>query len=208
MSSERPRILIGGGQAFHGPTADRDLRVCTLLAGFVYSSLQNTVEIVTGGTEGIPDVFAEAWPGAHALDVVSDEHAPKYFTRLMERLACLPHDAYPYKRTHMLVGKSQLQRRIAMVAMPRIVCAIFIQGGKFSTHEMRLLHEKGIPIVPLWGGGGAAGGQQPYEDWSLPQDVATAWNEPRLLDTDPSTDPALIATAMTRCVVATIKGEH
>lgn len=192
---EKGRILVGGGQDFYGPTAERDRRVCELLPTRVYALVGDQVQIVTGGTEGIPDIFATHWPGTTVLDVVSDEYLDKYRARV----------AYQSNRSHIVVGKTQLARRLAMTAMDRVVCAVFIQGGKFSSHELQLLHAKSIPIVPLWGGGGAAGGQQPYEGWSLPKEIAENWKEPLLLDTDPSTEPFLIAEAMVRCIAISIK---
>jgi hypothetical protein len=192
MEKGLQRILVGGGQEFYGPTAERDRRVCELLPVRLFERTALELEIVTGGTAGIPDVVAEHWPGK-VLDVVSDEYETEYKA----------HAGTKSKRAHVLAGKSQLARRLAMTAMPGVVCAIFIQGGKYSTHEMRLLYERGVPIVPLWGGGGAAGGQPAcaYEGWSLPIGVASDWNEDLLLDSNPATDPELIVRAMVRCVL-------
>lgn len=147
------RIFIGGGQDYYGPTSQRDAEITRKIPEILYGFAPE-VQIVTGGTAGIPNIFAECWEG-RCLDVVSDEYKDTYLARDKRT-----------SREAMYVGKSQLQRRLAVTSLEGIKCAIFIQGGKYSTHEIKLFQEKGIPVVTLYGGGGAAGGQCPYEDWT------------------------------------------
>lgn len=118
------------------------------------------VEVVTGGTPGIPADFVAAWGGPR-LDVVSMEYLTDYIERTGGK--------HPYR----VVPRSQKDRRIALSKLDGIVCALFIQGGQYSTHEIKLFQERGVPIVPLYSGGGAAGGELPYEGWSYtaPEDV-------------------------------------
>jgi hypothetical protein len=152
---ERVRLFVGGGQAYYGPTAERDKRVVKRVAEILAVAMGDRVEVVTGGMPGIPDEFAAAWTaagGSQVLCVVSSEHEPAFRERNLP-YAC------------MVAGETQTARRLAVTKLEGLKAALFIQGGKYSTHEMRLLGERGIPIVAFHGSGGAAGGGEPYEGW-------------------------------------------
>jgi len=178
-----PRIFIGGGQDYWGETAERDKHVIEGVAVHLFNQLGNSVEIVTGGMQGIPNDFAVAWTrvgGRHVLCVVSSEHEEAFL------------QTKPCAFKHIILGETQTQRRLSLTKLERIKCALFIQGGKFSTHEMQLFEERQIPIVTHWGSGGAAGGGQPYEGYAyskMPQ-------SPVLQSTDPSLNPIDIALAI------------
>src|SRR5512137_3031104 len=92
------RLLVIGGQAYHGPTAARDLEVTVLTAFELFKRVGDSIQVVTGGMPGIPDEFARAWRkagGTHILCVVSEEYEKDY------RLD------FPY----MVVGATQEKRR-------------------------------------------------------------------------------------------------
>ncbi len=183
-----PRIFVGGGQEYHGPTATRDCVVVELTAKYLYSLLGDSVEIVTGGTAGVPEDFAKAWHnagGKHVLCIVSSEHEEAYLLR-----------GLPFK--HQVVGKTQTERRLAVTKLERIKCAFFVQGGKFSTHEMKLFEENNVPIISFWGSGGAAGGGQPYEGWTFDRKP----NDSRLTNAEPDVDPHACAEACAHTIKA------
>lgn len=183
MDDTLPRLFIGGGQDYWGETSERDKNVVKATALHLFNQLGNSVEIVTGGMPGIPNDFAIAWTqlgGEHVLCVVSSEHEEKFL------------QTNPSTFKHIVAGDTQTKRRLAVTKLERIKCCLFIQGGKFSTHEMQLFEERQIPIITHWGSGGAAGGQQPYEGYSytkIPQN-------PLLRSTDPLADPNDIASAI------------
>lgn len=155
------RVFVGGGMSYYGPTAERDKQVVKALALHLFNLLGNSVEIITGGTAGIPEDFALAWMavgGKHVLCVVSDEYEKEYLSRQL-----------PFQ--HVIVGKSQEARRIAVTKFENIKCAVFIQGGKFSTHEILLFEQNKVPIVPFVGSGGAAAGTQPYNEQNYEPDA-------------------------------------
>lgn len=177
------RLFIGGGQDYWGETADRDRQVVKLVASELYNSLGNSIEIVTGGMAGIPNDFALAWVqagGKHVLCVVSSEHEATFL------------QTKPIGFNHIATGKSQTERRLAVTKLEGIKCALFIQGGKFSTHEMKLFEERQVPIVSHWGSGGAAGGQQPYEGYVYTREPMN----PELSSVDPGLSPLYIAAAL------------
>ncbi|MBX9636673.1 MAG: hypothetical protein K2Q45_03890 [Nitrosomonas sp.] len=181
-----PRLFVGGGQSYYGPTAERDKLVVQKTAQLLFSALGNSIEIVTGGTAGIPEDFALAWHkagGLHVLCVVSLEYEQEYLFRSL-----------PFK--HIIVGETQLKRRIAVTKLEQIKSALFVQGGKFSTHEMKLLEECGVPLVTFWGSGGAAGGQQPYENYVYTNKPVN----PVLQSSDPLDDPEIIAAALVQAI--------
>lgn len=181
------RVFIGGGQEYHGETAERDKAVVALTAAYLFNRVGNDVEIVTGGMQGIPDDFAHAWHkagGKHVLCVVSSEHEERYLARKL-----------PFK--HVIAGVSQEARRLAVTRLPGIVCAIFVQGGKYSTHEMKLLDEANVPIVSYWGSGEAAGGDPAT---AYPEAGGYVWNKKPLsvflTSTDPHEDAHHVAKAL------------
>jgi len=176
------RVFIGGGQDYYGTTKDRDKQVVTFTSQKLYE-LHPDIEIVTGGTAGIPHDFLTHWKGDNKLCVVSEEYLETY------NKTSLPGTKV------IIAGKSQEARRIAITKLEGIVCALFVQGGKYSTHEMFLFGK--IPIVSFWGSGGAAGGEQPYEGWTYPKPEGL---HPLIYDTDPNTDPKLIADAIVHAI--------
>jgi len=152
------RLFIGGGQDYHGPTAQRDREIVTAVAQCLANEFSEDIQLVTGGMPGIPDDFARAYRqagGTHVLCVVSSEQEEAFRKRNEET-----------KFDYQVIGESQEKRRIAVTKLEGIKAALFIQGGKYSTHEMKLFEENGIPIITLWSSGGAAGGTQPYEGYS------------------------------------------
>lgn len=179
-----PRFFIGGGMAYYGPTAERDKKVVKFLAHNMFNLFGNSIEIVTGGTAGIPEEFALEWNsigGKHVLSVVSSEYEEEYLSRNL-----------PFK--HIIVGKSQEARRIAVTKLENIKCAIFIQGGKFSTHEMILFNQNKVQIVPFVGSGGAAGGTQPYNEMNY--EPEERFKKGLIASADPNEDPQEIAKAI------------
>ena len=181
MQGALPRLFVGGGQGYYDETANRDKLVVERTALELFNKLGNSIEIVTGGMPGIPEDFALAWikaGGKHVFCVVSSEHEPAYLARNL-----------PFK--HMIAGETQLQRRIAVTALERIFCALFVQGGKFSTHEIQLFEQRKIPIVAFTGSGGAAGGGQPYEGYTYKCDQSKLY-----ASTDPNEDVEKLAKSL------------
>jgi hypothetical protein len=129
------------------------------------------IQIITGGTAGIPDEFATAYKG-RVVDIVSSEYLDKYKTRTSGR-----------PRAYWVAGKTQEKRRLAFGTNPDIQCALFVQGGQYTTHEIQIFLEHGRKIVPFRGSGGASGGKIAYKDWVLPPN-----KDERVLASD-STDP-------------------
>lgn len=177
-----PLVFVGGGQEYYGETAARDKRVVELLAARLSRSLPNDVQIVYGGMPGIPEDFCKSFgQPARVLAVVSSEQTEKFIQR-------------DTGFDHIAVGETQEKRRLGVVRLQGYRCAIFVQGGKYSTHEIKLFKERGdVPIVAYWGSGGASGGSQPYEGWTFqdkPEDI------PLICSTDPAEDPEKIAEAM------------
>lgn len=185
-----PQIFVGGGQAYHGPTAERDAAVVKEVAKSLAFAVGDRIEIVTGGMPGIPDDFAAAWwaaGGRRVLCVVSSEHEGAYHARNL-----------PY--AWVVAGASQEARRLAVTKLPGLCAAFFVQGGKYSTHEMKLLQEAGVIIVAHHGSGGAAGGEQPYEGWSYTPTLQRDSME-SIDSRDPDTPPKVISAALSRCLL-------
>jgi hypothetical protein len=173
------RVFVGGGQQYWGPTATRDELVTKKMAEILHRFAPE-IQIVTGGMPGIADIFANAWEGS-CLDVVSSEYLEKYKKRNTQRL-------------FQVTGVSQEKRRLAVTNLEGIKCAVFIQGGKYSTHEIKLFQERGIPIVTLYGGGGAAGGQCPYDGWTYEPHASV--KSSIVASTDPDANVFTIANVM------------
>lgn len=174
------RIMVGGGQDYWGPTSDRDRQVVSLTAQTLFSAIGNTVEIVTGGMPGIPNDFAKAWAdagGKYILCVVSSEHLETYLKTADPRFG------------YTVIGESQTARRLALTKLDGIKCALFIQGGQYTTHEMQLFEAAGVPIVTFWGSGGAAGGGQPYQGYTYTKKPKNAF----ICSTDPKEQVVPIA---------------
>jgi len=153
-------LMVGGGHDYYGPTAERDTLVVKDLAECLYSYAQDNynldIQIITGGTAGIPDEFASAYAG-RTLDLVSSEYLDKYKERTKDK-----------PRTYWVAGESQEKRRLAFATNPDIHCALFIQGGQYTTHEIQIFLKNKREIVPFRGSGGASGGKIAYQDWALP----------------------------------------
>jgi hypothetical protein len=185
MEEGRVRLFVGGGQAYYGDTASRDEIVVKRVAELLAQNMGDEVEVVTGGMLGIPDDFAAAYTSVggaspdQVLCVVSSEHEAAFRARNL-----------PYKC--MVAGATQQARRLAVTTLPGLACALFVQGGKYSTHEMRLLQERGIPIVAFHGSGGAAGGGEPYEGWAY-EIIPYGRTGPHLDSRNPKEDTELCA---------------
>jgi len=136
---------------------------------------------------GIPEDFCKSFASAdeaaeaRILAVVSSEQKEKFLARDL---------GFDMR----VIGESQEKRRLGVVRLEGYKCAIFVQGGQYSTHEIKLFKERGdVPIIALWGSGGASGGTQPYQGWTFtdePKDV------PLLCSKDQLEDPEAIAKAM------------
>ena len=171
------RVAVIGGQDYYGPTAERDKKVVEKLAELLKES-QPDLQIVTGGMPGIPEDFAKA--SANVLCIVSEEQVAAFESR---------NTGFP----HIVAGKTQLQRRLALTQMENIRCVLSIQGGKYTTHELQLFTERGVPIVTFWGSGGASGGQIPYDNgWILTNKPASDI----ICSDNPDADVTVIAEAL------------
>lgn len=171
-------LFVGGGQEYYGQTAARDALITQHIAQLMATDpFFAKVQVITGGTIGIPDLFASNYVSERCLDVVSSEHESAYLARSTSR-------------AYLVAGKTQEERRLAVTKLPGIKCALFIQGGQYTTHEMLLIRKRNIPMVCLQGGGGAAGGNISYKD----QHIATCYpHDDPLASTDPEADPLWIA---------------
>lgn len=168
-------LLIGGGQDYYGPTAERDKRVVECIAKALYARVGNTMEIITGGMPGIPMDFVRTWMaegGKNVRFVVSEEH--------MNTLT----DA-EFGVTYEVVGVTQAERRQALTRIPGLTAALFIQGGQFTTDEIIKCQSRGLPTLCFVGSGGASGGTIPYKDQLPAVDDMPNWAK----NSDPSADP-------------------
>ncbi len=180
-------ILIGGGQDYYGPTAKRDKHVVTITA----TMLRETglpIQVVTGGTAGIPDDFAMYFgAGKRVVDLVSSEYLDEYLERTKNR-----------PRPYWVAGESQEKRRLAFLTNPDIRVGLFIQGGQYTTHEIQLFQESGRKTVIFSGSGGASGGKIAYKGWSVKPYKRSA----RAYDSeDPDANPYEIARDLVEDVV-------
>lgn len=161
-------------------TAERDKKVVVEAAQYL-NTLNLPIQVVTGGTAGVPDIFASH--SNRVVDVVSSEYLDTY----KERTRDCP-------RSYWVAGQTQLQRRLAFQSNPDIVAALFIQGGKYTTHEIKLMKEAGKHVVVFSGSGGASGGGQAYEGWTYTPSTEEA-SRP-YASTDPDADYKIIAKAL------------
>jgi hypothetical protein len=99
-------VFIGGGQEYHGPTVDRDKHVVEIAAILLYET-NLPIQVVTGGTAGIPDDFARNF-GGRVVDIVSEEYLDQY----KRRTGMFP-------RPYWVAGKTQEERRLAFLTNPR-----------------------------------------------------------------------------------------
>lgn len=190
----RVSLFVGGGQDYYGPTADRDKKVVEELARSAYEGfgvMGYKVQVITGGTAGIPDDFAKNYKG-NVVDIISEEYMSTYKERTSER-----------PRPYWIVGETQLQRRVRMSANPDIAVALFVQGGQCTTHEMRLFHDRGVPIVAFTGSGGASGGKISYKWWIYERPKKM---KQRVYDSeDPDENPKNIAMSLLRDLLSNIE---
>lgn len=192
---EKFSIMVGGGQDYWGPTADRDRHVVRELALGLSLEAQKRgfqIQIITGGMPGIGDDFASYYHGT-VLDVVSDEHLPSYKERTKHQ----------NHRSYWVAGKTQEQRRLAFATNPDISLGLFIQGGKYTTHEIKIFMESNKPVVLFWGSGGASGGYQPYEGWTCPK--PTDHHDAPYMSDDPDLDPRIIAKSLIDQIIQHLK---
>jgi hypothetical protein len=153
-----PCIAIVGGQDYHGPTAERDKKVALELGKRLASHVPSLL-MINGGTPGIPmDVFQgylEAGGSPkHLVSCLSKKYEPEFH-------------AQEKKLSHgLVVGDTQEERRIFLAQkLKGIHCVCAIQGGQYTTHELKLFDEQKVPIMALRGSGGAAGGQVPWGEY-------------------------------------------
>lgn len=149
-------LFVGGGQDYHGPTAERDERVVAILAQKLREHPE-PFQIITGGTEGIPDKIARTFSAGHnktVVDVISDEYFPKY----AERTKDCP-------SPHWIAGATNAERRMFIATAHGIKVALFIQGGQYTAHEILLFqrHNPRCSLVIFTGSGGASGGEILHE---------------------------------------------
>lgn len=182
-------LFIGGGQEYHGQTATRDKKVVHLVAQLLREKML-PIQIVTGGTAGVPDDFAKLY-GPNVVDVVSSEYLKQYKERAPGR---------PY----WVAGKTQEERRIALAANPDIFTGFFVQGGQFTAHEIKLFQDAGKAVIVFSGSGGASGGQIDYKGWRyVPYNTDVPYHSQ-----DPDADPVEIATALVETIVKTWKEQY
>lgn len=188
-------LLVGGGQDYYGPTADRDRRVVKETAQLLnmWCMSGTHVHVVTGGTAGIPDEFAAHFNGP-VVDIVSSEYLDTYKER-----------TFLHPRAYWVAGETQEKRRLAFLKNPDIKVGLFIQGGQYTTHEIKLFEESGRKAIVFWGSGGASGGKIPYKGWSYTKPERS---EPRAYDsTDPDANVKEIAHDLVEDIFKAIKGE-
>ena len=147
-------ILIGGGQDYYGPTAARDKNV-VYTAATMLREANLPIQVVTGGTGGVPDDFAMRYDPSRVVDIVSSEHLKTYKERTHDR-----------PRSYWVAGETQEKRRLAFLSNPDIKVGLFVQGGQYTAHEIKLFQESGRSVVVFTGSGGASGGKIPYQGWS------------------------------------------
>ncbi len=146
-------LLVGGGQAYYGETAERDKLVVIAAARHLYELVGDNVEIITGGMPGIPHDFAMEWKRLGGTDIT--------FV-ISEEVRDTLKEVEPGVM-YAVMGKDQKERRIALTKIERIRVALFIQGGQYTTDEIIKCQERGdIDVICFSGSGGAAGGQIPY----------------------------------------------
>lgn len=170
-------ILIGGGQEYHGPTAERDKRVIQETAKHLFSLVGNSVEIVTGGMPGVGMDFAKTWlevGGKNVRFVVSEEH----MNTVKDIVPNVLYDGG---------SKTQAERRQVLTRLEGLKVAFFVQGGQYTTDEILKCREREpkIKTICFVGSGGASGGQIPYKGQSFTTDDYPKW----MHDSDPESDP-------------------
>jgi len=184
-------ILVGGGQAYYGPTASRDKNVVQIAAQLLRES-ELDIQVVTGGTAGVPDDFAMRYAsGGRVVDIVSSEFLETYKERTKDR-----------PRAYWVAGETQEKRRLAFLKNPDIKVGLFIQGGQYTAHEIHLFEESGRTAIVFLGSGGASGGKIAYKGWSYRphKRIARAYDSE-----DPDENPYDIARDLIEDVVSAWK---
>lgn len=174
------KLLIGGGQEYHGPTAERDKRVVVATAKALFNKVGNDVTIVTGGMPGIPMDFAKAWleaGGKHVQFIFSHEAHSK-----------LTGDDIVMNVGYEIVAQTQKERRQYLTQMEDLKCAFFVQGGQYTTDEILKCIDRRLPTICFVGSGGAAGGEIEYEGRRF--EPCLLRHPEWALSTDPDADPA------------------
>lgn len=170
-------VLVGGGQLYYGPTAERDKRVVIATAKALYSKVGNSVCIVTGGMPGIPMDFATTWLsiGGKHVEFIFSEEARSSLTAL---------DIVEGAK-YTVVAQTQKERRQLLTRRPNLKCAFFVQGGQYTTDEILKCIERGLPTVCFVGSGGACSGALPYDGKRLDPSAFPQW----MHNDDPDADP-------------------
>jgi hypothetical protein len=173
-------IMIGGGQEYYGPTAARDKQIVTQTASELFNLVGNSVTVVTGGMPGIGMDFTDAWircGGKHVQFIVSEEYQ-RTLTETKEGVE------------YVIKGTTQSERRQALLELPGLECALFVQGGQYTTDEILKSEKRGIRTICFVGSGGASAGLIPYkgESW-VPDPTYPEW----IRNTDPNADVVVIA---------------
>ena len=172
--------MVGGGQEYYGPTAARDKQIVIQTAAELFNLVGNSVTIVTGGMPGIGMDFADSWircGGKNVQFIVSEE----YHRTMTDRK-----DGVEY----IIKGVTQSERRQALLELPGLDCALFVQGGQYTTDEILKSEKRGIRTVCFVGSGGASAGLIPYKEESwMPDPNLPDW----IRNVDPDADVVMIA---------------
>lgn len=189
-------LLVGGGQEYHGPTAERDRKVVVGTARELLlqdAKWADQVEVVTGGMPGVGMDFAQAWlsgGGRHVRFIVSEEH-----------MATLTTNARVPGVVYEVAGRTQAERRQALTRLPGIRAAFFVQGGQYTTDEIIKCRERelaGCTTVCFIGSGGASGGLIPYRGQNWDVGVVSAGAPDWMRSTNPHDDPDQLARNFAR----------
>lgn len=193
------KILIGGGQEYHGPTAERDRRVVVATAKELFNKVGNSVTIVTGGMPGIPMDFVKAWQeaGGKHVEFIYSEEAHNKLTE-DEKLSGV---------SYKVVAKTQKERRQILTQMEGLCCAFFVQGGQYTTDEIRkCIARKPVHVICFVGSGGASSGKIPYEGVAFdPRDTKL---EEWMCIEDPNADVDFLASNFARAIRDCIPDPH
>lgn len=175
-------VLIGGGQDYYGPTAERDRQVVIATARALFNKMGNDVHIVTGGMPGIPMDFAKAWIEAGGIHVE--------FIFSAEAHAILSDDAdIVAGATYTVVAETQAERRQLLTQRPNLKCAFFVQGGQYTTDEILKCIDRGLPTICFVGSGGACSGAIPYKEKQVNPNAFPQWTH----NNDPNADATELA---------------
>lgn len=174
-------VLVGGGQDYYGPTSDRDKRVVAETARALFSRVGNNVRIVTGGMPGIPMDFVKSWLEA------GGRHVEFIFSA--EAYATLSETDKVVGVTYNVVAQTQSERRQLLTHRPQLKCALFVQGGQYSTDEIIKCMDRGLPTLCFVGSGGACSGAIAYKGYSVDITAFPEWTH----NTDPNANASELA---------------